>query len=131
MPTKPVKSLRTELRVEPVRNAVPGGPDPELLTVTLTGAEVSVPPAPSDATVFRVCEPFINAVVSSVMVKGDAVTGLPELAPSTCSCTLATEPAVATVTATLLPEMVAPAAGDVIDTEMEGVLVVYLKLTGP
>jgi hypothetical protein len=102
-----------------VTNAVPLGGGP-LFTVTLTDADVTLPPLPSEATAFSVCTALLSVVVSSVKPNGDEVAGLPAFTPSTCNCTLATGPPVVTVTAVLAPEIVAPAAGAVIEIVSDG-----------
>src|SRR3979490_3367096 len=89
-----------------------------LPTVTLTAAEVARLPAASRATAVRTCEALVAVALSQDTAYGAAVTSAPRLAPSSLNCTPATPTLSEALAVTLsLPDTVAPAAGDVIETE--------------
>src|SRR4029078_9233871 len=74
--------------------------------------------APSLTTAVSTCEPFDDVVESQVRLYGVAVSAAPRFAPSSLNCTLVTATLSLAVaeTATVLPVIVAPFAGAVIDT---------------
>src|SRR4051794_29679052 len=90
---------------------------PDHLTRNVTGADVVVFPAVSEATAVNVCDPF-DAAVQTVL-NGAVVTGLPKLEPSSLYCTLVTATLSAALTLSVncdLKLTVWPAVGDVILT---------------
>ena len=86
-------------------------------TVTVTGAEVVWLPAASRATAVRVCVPPLAVVVSHETEYGVVVSSAPPLTPSSWNWTPATPWLSDAVAVTVIvPETVAPEAGDVILT---------------
>jgi hypothetical protein len=83
-------------------------------TVTVTGAEVLELPAASRAIAVMVCEPLAAPVVFQETEYGALVSSAPKLMPSILNCT-PTTPTLSEALAVKLvvPETVAPAAGDV------------------
>src|SRR3981189_2789257 len=99
-----------------------------LATVTLTAAEVVRLPAASRATAVRSCEALVAVVVSHDAAYGAAVTSAPRLAPSSLNCTPATPTLAEAAAVTLsVPETVAPAVGEV--TETDGAMLSLKTLT--
>src|SRR3954471_17968302 len=92
------------------------GAERSLFTVTVTVVADPVPPLVSRAIADRKCVPLDAVVVSQFSVNGLTVSSAPSVAPSRMNCTPAIVPlpgvAVA-VTATALPDTVAPLAGAV------------------
>src|SRR5207249_2510659 len=87
-------------------------------TVTVTPAEVVTLPAASRAAAVSVWLPLPTLVVFHDTEYGAAVTSAPRLAPSSLNCTPATPTlSLALAMTEMVPETVAPPAGDVIDTE--------------
>src|SRR5207249_1444311 len=87
-------------------------------TVTVTAPDVVVFPAPSRATAVRLWAPVATVVVSHNTEYGAAVTSTPRFAPSSLNCTPITPTlSLALAVTGTLPETVAPAAGEVIDTD--------------
>ena len=86
-----------------------------LLTVILTAALVVACAAASLATAVSECPPFASVAVFKERLNGALVITGPALLPSTLNCTLVVleETLVKTVT---VPETVAPARGDVMET---------------
>src|SRR5256885_8477791 len=88
-----------------------------LSTVTLTAAAVLVLPAASRATALRLCEAFCAVLLSQATWNGAAVTSAPRFAPSSLNCTPATPTlSVALAMTITVPETVAPATGELIET---------------
>src|SRR5688500_1717242 len=87
-----------------------------LLTVTVTGAEVVRLPAASRATAVSVCEPLVAVVVFQGAEYGAVVTSLPAT-PSKKNCTPVTAVSSAALAVTVIvPETVAPEAGELMLT---------------
>ena len=85
-------------------------------TVTVTGAEVVLLPALSRATAVRVCEPLLAVVVSHGTEYGAVVSSALKV-PSKKNCTSATPLLSDALAVTLIvPETVAPEAGEVMLT---------------
>jgi hypothetical protein len=90
---------------------------PVLLTVMDTAALVALFPEVSVATAVKLCWPLVSVVVFKDCEYGAAVTAAPRTKPSTWNCTLATATLSAAVAViVIVPETVAPEAGEVIET---------------
>jgi hypothetical protein len=88
-----------------------------LFTVMDTAALAVLFPAVSVATAVRLCWPFANVVVFNDCEYGAVLTAAPRFVPSIWNCTLATATLSEAVAAmVIVPETVAPEAGEVIDT---------------
>src|SRR6266404_1584989 len=99
-----------------------------LLTATVTAAAVLVLPAASRATALKLCEPLCAVLVSQATCHGALVTSAPRFAPSSLSCTPATPTlSVAFAVTVTVPETVAPAAGELIETD--GAAVSFITVT--
>src|SRR3954469_3611759 len=86
-------------------------------TVTVMPAEVFVSPVPSRATAVNVWLPSAAVVVFHETEYGALTTSLPRLAPSSLNCTPAMPlPSAAHAETTVVPDTIAPAAGDFTDT---------------
>jgi hypothetical protein len=93
------------------------GGEGALETVTVTGAEVVRLPAASRATAVRVYEPLLAVVVSTEIEYGAVVSSAAKSAPLTLNWTPATPLSSDAVALMLIvPETVAPEAGDVMLT---------------
>ena len=96
-----------------------GGVVSVLNTFTLTGADVVKLPAESLATAVSVCAPFAARFEFQLMLYGLVVSSAPRAAPSILNWTPAMPRLSLAVadTVTAFPEMLAPLAGAVIDTD--------------
>jgi len=94
-----------------------GGVAPVLLTVTETAALVVLLFEVSVATAVRECFPLLKVVVFSDAEYGAVVSAPPISDPSTSNCTLAIPTLDEALAVTVMvPDTLAPEAGDVIDT---------------
>ena len=101
-----------------------------LNTVTVTGAEVVRLPAASRATAVMVCEALLAVVVFHEIEYGAAVTSTP-LTPSSRNCTPATPTLSEALALTVIvPETLAPEAGEVMLTEGAVVSLNTVTVTG-
>jgi len=100
-----------------------------LFTVMDTAALVALFPAESVAIAVKLCVPFVRVVVFSDCEYGEVVSRDPKAVPSTSNCTLAMLllPDAVAVTV-MVPDTVAPLAGEVIET-VGGVLALLLTVT--
>jgi hypothetical protein len=88
-----------------------------LLTVMDTAALVALFPEVSVATAVRLCLPLAKVFVFKDCEYGATVLAAPTLAPSTWNCTLATATLSDAVAVTVMvPETLAPATGELIET---------------
>src|SRR5687767_214462 len=89
-----------------------------LATVTVTLDDVVVLVAPSRATADRVCRPLAAVAVFQLTAKGATVSSAPRFAPLSLNCTPATPTlSVADAVTVIVPATVAPAAGEVTNTD--------------
>jgi hypothetical protein len=89
-------------------------------TVTVIVDEVVLFPAASRATALSVCDPFATPKVFQLIEYGLDVTSDCKLAPSSLNCTPATATSsVALAEIVVVPEIVTPVAGAVIETAGE------------
>src|SRR5258708_1500116 len=100
-----------------------------LLTVTVTAALVVACPAELLATAVREWLPLVSVVVFKARLNGAAVTAAPELFASTLNCTFVVF-AETLVEIVLIPEIVAPESGEVIEIVGAGELLT-LTMTVP
>src|SRR5580658_3558301 len=100
-----------------VMETVGGVVSPVLLTVTETAELVALLPAVSMATAVRECLPLISVAVLRDTEYGALVSRAPRFEPSTWNCTLATATLSEALAVTVMvPETVAPEAGEVMET---------------
>src|SRR5882762_7060439 len=102
-----------------------------LSTVTVIGAEVVRLPAASRATAVMVCEPLLELVVFQGTEYGAAVISAPALTPSNWNCTLTTPTLSEALAVTVIvPETLAPEAGEVTLTDGAAVSLKTVTVTG-
>jgi len=109
-----------------------GGGAADCETVTFTLADVALFPDVSVAFAARTCDPLLAVVVSHDTEYGLVASAVPRLDPSNKNCTDAIPvPALALAVTEIVPETVAPAVGEVMDTVIGAVLVLFTVIDTP